>query len=77
MFEKTLIFKDFDSIREFVKIANGKPYDIELSYAGKAVNAKKTEEVFTLDLTKPLVCVAHCDNPGEFLMQIRKFVYRK
>ncbi|MBR4762024.1 MAG: HPr family phosphocarrier protein [Clostridia bacterium] len=76
MVEKTLIFKDFGSIKRFVEIADSKPYDIELSYGKKTVNAKDISQVFSLDLTKPIVCVAHCENPGEFLMQIRKFIYR-
>ena len=77
MLEKTLIFKDFAAIKEFVEIAKSKSYDIELSYAQKTVNAKNINEVFGLDLTKPVVCVAHCDTPGELMMQIRKFVYGK
>ncbi|MBO4694035.1 MAG: HPr family phosphocarrier protein [Clostridia bacterium] len=75
MLEKTIVLKDFNSVKEFVEIANSEPYDIELMYGKYTVNAKSIMGVFSLDLTKPVVCVAHCDTPGEFLRKVRKFIY--
>ncbi|MBO4734029.1 MAG: HPr family phosphocarrier protein [Clostridia bacterium] len=75
MVEKTIILKDFNSVKRFVEIATSKSYDIELMYKNKTVNAKDIGGVFGLDLTKPLVCIAHSDTAGEFLMQIRSFLY--
>lgn len=75
MLEKTILLKDFDSVRKFVEIVNTEPYDIELMYKNKSVNAKDINGVFSFDLTKPLVCVIHKDSAGEFLLKIRKFLY--
>ena len=75
MIEKTITLKNYNSVKEFIEIANSKPYDIELMYKNKTVNAKDTSGVFSLDLTKPIVMVAHCQSAGELLMQIRKYLY--
>ena len=75
MLEKTVILKDFAAVKEFVEIANSKDYDIELMYGKYVINAKSIMGVFSLDLTKPLVCVAHTESTGEFLRQIKNFIY--
>ena len=75
MIEKTIYLRDFDSVKRFIEIAQSKPYDIELMYKNKTVDAKDANAIFSLDLTKPLVLVAHCETAGELLMQIRSFVY--
>ena len=75
MLEKTIILKDFEAVKRFVDIANEKPYDIELLLGKYVVNAKSIMGVFSLDLTKPLVMVAHTDSPAELLRQIAPFDY--
>lgn len=75
MLEKTIILKDFDSVKRFIEIAKSQSYDIELMYKSKVVDAKDIDGVFSLDLTKPIVCVIHKDSAGEFLMKIRNFLY--
>lgn len=75
MFEKTIILKDFDAVKNFVDIANEKPYDIELLSGKYVVNAKSIIGVFSLDLTKPLVMVAHTDSHAELLRQTKPFHY--
>lgn len=77
MLEKTIILKDFNAVKEFVEIANSEPYDIELMYGKYIINAKSIMGVFSLDLTKPVVCVAHCETHGEFLHKIKKFIYEE
>ena len=75
MIEKTITLKDFGAVKEFVEIANSKDYDIELMLGKYIINAKSIMGVFSLDLTKPLVMVAHCDSAGILLRQINKFIY--
>lgn len=75
MIEKTITLNNYNSIKKFVEITKTKPYDIELMYKNKTVNAKDINAIFSLDLTKPLVLVAHCDSAGELLMQIKKNIY--
>ncbi len=75
MLEKTIILKDFEAVKNFVDIANEKPYDIELLSGKYVVNAKSIMGVFSLDLTKPLVMVAHTDTHAELLRQTAAFHY--
>ena len=75
MLEKTIILKDFDAVKKFVDIASEKPYDIELLSGKYVVNAKSIMGVFSLDLTKPLVMVAHTDAHTELLRQTAPFHY--
>ena len=75
MIERTVILKDFGAVKEFVEIANSKDYDIELMHGKYVINAKSIMGVFSLDLTKPLVMVAHCECAGELLRQVKKFIY--
>ena len=75
MLEKTIILKDFEAVKKFVDIANEKPYDIELLSGKYVVNAKSIMGVFSLDLTKPLVMVAHTDIHAELLRQTLQFHY--
>ena len=75
MLEKTIILKDFEAVKQFVDIANEKPYDIELLSGKYVVNAKSIMGIFSLDLTKPLVMVAHTDSHAELLRSIAQFEY--
>lgn len=75
MLEKTIILKNFEAVKLFVDIANEKPYDIELLSGKYVVNAKSIMGVFSLDLTKPLVMVAHTDSHAELLRQTAEFHY--
>ena len=75
MLEITIILKDFEAVKKFVDIANEKPYDIELLSGKYVVNAKSIMGVFSLDLTKPIVMVAHTDAHTELLRQTIPFHY--
>ncbi len=75
MLEKTVLLKDFEAVKKFVDIANEKPYDIELLSGKYVVNAKSIMGVFSLDLTKPLVMVAHTDTHAVLLRQTAQFEY--
>lgn len=77
MLEKTIMLKDFEAVKKFVDIANEKSYDIELLSGKYIVNAKSIMGVFSLDLTKPLVMVAHTDSYAELCRQIAPFEYVK
>ncbi len=75
MLEKTIILKNFEAVKAFVDIANEKPYDIELLSGKYIVNAKSIMGIFSLDLTKPLVMVAHTDSHAEIVRQTAQFDY--
>ena len=75
MLEKTIILKDFEAVKKFVDIINEKPYDVELLSGKYVINAKSIMGIFSLDLTKPLVMVAHTDSHAEILRQTAPFHY--
>ena len=77
MCETTIMLKNFEAVKEFVDIANSKDYDIELMSGKYIVNAKSIMGVFSLDLTKPMVMVAHCDTSAELARQTAQFAYTK
>ena len=77
MFETTIMLKNFEAVKEFVDIANSKDYDIELMSGKYIVNAKSIMGVFSLDLTKPMVLVAHCDTSAELARHTAQFAYTK
>ena len=77
MLEKTIMLKSIDDVKRFVDLANTKEYDIELMTGKYIVNAKSIMGVFSLDLTKPMVMVAHCDMVADIMRQIKPFIYEE
>lgn len=74
MLEKTLLLSNIDDVKAFVDIANTKDYDIEIMSGKYVVNAKSIMGIFSLDLTKPVVMVAHCgDKKAEITRQVEKY----
>lgn len=74
MLEKKLLLDNIDKVRQFVNVAMSKDYDIELLSGKYIVNAKSIMGVFSLDLTKPVTMVAHCELVGELTKQIQPFL---
>lgn len=74
MLEKKLMLDNIDKVRQFVNIAMSKDYDIELLSGKYIVNAKSIMGVFSLDLTKPVTMVAHCEMVAELTKQIMPFL---
>ncbi len=75
MLEKTIMLNSFDEVKQFVELAASKDYDIELMSGKYIVNAKSIMGVFSLDLTKPLIMVAHCEGVAELSRQVAKYAY--
>ncbi len=75
MLEKTLILNNFEEVKRFVDLASSKDYDIELMSGKYIVNAKSIMGVFSLDLTKPVIMAAHCENVAELSRQVEQFIY--
>lgn len=73
MLEKELMLTNFDDVKKFVEITNSKDYPIELLSGKYVINAKSIMGIFSLDLTKPVTMVAHCDNIAELSRQIDPF----
>ncbi len=75
MFEKSIMLKSITDVKAFVDIANSKDYDMELLSGKFVINAKSIMGVFSLDLTKPVTVVAHCESVAEISRQMEQFAY--
>ncbi|MBQ8202770.1 MAG: HPr family phosphocarrier protein [Clostridia bacterium] len=73
MLEKTLMLQSFEDVKKFVEITSAKDYPIELLSGKYIVNAKSIMGIFSLDLTKPVTMVAHCENIAELSRQVAPF----
>lgn len=73
MLEKELMLQNFEDVKKFVEITNSKDYPIELLSGKYVINAKSIMGIFSLDLTKPVTMVAHCDNIAKLSRQIAPF----
>lgn len=74
MLKKKLSLDSIDKVRNFVSLAQTKEYDITLSEGGKVADAKQIEQVFKLDLTKPLYMNAQCEMVAEFTRQLQPYL---
>lgn len=74
MLEKTIVLGQIEDVKKFVNIAMSKNYDIDLTSGKYTVNAKSIMGIFSLDLTKPIVLLAHCDSDDKLLSDIQQFI---
>ena len=61
------------NVKEFVKIVQDYPYEIDLKSDKYVVDAKSILGIFSLDLSKPLVVEIHSDNCDDLLEALKKF----
>jgi len=74
LLKRTIVLGQIEDVKKFVNIAMGKNYDIDLTSGKYTVNAKSIMGIFSLDLTKPIVLLAHCDSDDKLLNDIEQFV---
>ena len=60
-------------VKEFVKIVQDYPYEIDLKSDKYVVDAKSILGIFSLDLSKPLVVEIHSDNCDDLVEALKKF----
>ena len=60
-------------VKDFVKIVQDYPYEIDLKSDKYVVDAKSILGIFSLDLTKPLVVEIHSDNCDDLIEALKKF----
>ena len=70
-----IILNSINDVKNFVNIVNKYDFDIDLISDRYVVDAKSIMGIFSLDLTKPLVMVAHTDSYIELLRAIAPFEY--
>ena len=61
------------NVKEFVKIVQDYPYEIDLKSDKYVVDAKSILGIFSLALSKPLVVEIHSDTCDDLIAQLKKF----
>ena len=61
------------NVKDFVKIVQDYPYEIDLKSDKYVVDAKSILGIFSLDLSKPLVVEIHSDNCDDLVEALKKF----
>ena len=61
------------NVKEFVKIVQDYPYEIDLKSDKYVVDAKSILGIFSLDLSKPLVVEILADDCQDLIDELKKF----
>ena len=71
----TVRFESLSDVREFVGLATLQPYAVQVHDGDRMVNAKSFMEMFTINLTRPLLVeVADKANEADFARAAKKFL---
>jgi len=70
MIEKNIILNKFEDIKRFVDITMQQPFDVDLVSGKYVINAKSLIGVFSMDLSRPILMRADCDENAQYLDDI-------
>lgn len=66
--------KSIEQIHDFVNIVSKFDYDVDLCSGRYQVNAKSIMGICSLDLSQPVVLVAHTDDSKELLLLVSHLI---
>ena len=71
-----IMLKSVQDVKDFVRIVNKFPFDIDLSSGRYIVDAKSIMGIFSLDMTKPIQLECHADAAQEKALreQIKQYI---
>jgi len=72
----TVLLNAINDVKEFVGIVSKCDYEVDMVSGRYAVDAKSIMGIFSLDLSKPIKVDIHCEDCGDFLAAIEKFVVK-
>ena len=61
------------NVKEFVRIVQDYPYEIDLKSDKYVVDAKSILGIFSLDLSQPLTVEIHSDNCDDLISALKQF----
>lgn len=70
----TIILKSIQDVKDFVRIVNDFPFDIDLSSGRYIVDAKSIMGIFSLDLTKPIMVDSHTDKDQALRERLKPYL---
>lgn len=74
MTKVNIMLDSITAVKNFVNIVYKYDFDVDLTSGRYAVDAKSIMGIFSLDLTKKILLVAHTDNADAFLNEIKDYV---
>ncbi len=70
----TILLQSINDVKDFVRIVNDFPDDVDLSSGRYVVDAKSIMGIFSLDLTKPIDVEIHSKNSSELLDKLKAYI---
>ena len=70
----TVHLKSINDVKEFVRIVNDFPYDVDLASGRYIVDAKSIMGIFSLDLAKPIDVEIHDSDSADLEERLKPFV---
>jgi phosphotransferase system HPr-like phosphotransfer protein len=62
-----------EHVKNFVNIVNKYPYDIDLRSGRFVIDAKSILGIFSLDLSRPIVCEIHSEKCEDLLAELKAY----
>ncbi|MBQ7224774.1 MAG: HPr family phosphocarrier protein [Clostridia bacterium] len=62
-----------EHVKQFVNIVNKYPYNIDLRSGRFVIDAKSILGIFSLDLSRPIVCEIHSDKCEALLSELQPY----
>lgn len=70
----TVQLKSINDVKEFVRIVNEFPYEVDLASGRYVVDAKSIMGIFSLDLAKPIDVEVHQDDSSDLKESLKRFI---
>ncbi|MGI6326898.1 MAG: HPr family phosphocarrier protein [Saccharofermentanales bacterium] len=70
----TIQLKTINDVKEFVRIVNDFPYDVDLGSGRYVVDAKSIMGIFSLDLTQPIEVAIHHDDDEDLRRRLQDYI---
>lgn len=70
----TVQLKSINDVKEFVRIVNDFPYDVDLASGRYIVDAKSIMGIFSLDLTQPIEVEIHHEDGDDLRGKLQSFI---
>ena len=74
MHQFKVYLKSINDVKEFVRIVNDFPYDVDLASGRYIVDAKSIMGIFSLDLARPIEVEIHNQECGDLIERLRSFM---
>lgn len=72
-----VLLQSIENIKEFVRIVERCPYDVDLVSGRYVIDAKSIMGIFSLDIAKPLTANIHCESCDDLIQELAPFIVKE